>query len=642
MRKVIVGLIVAIIIIILLVPYIFGQVLCTTFKKQVLLLNKHPNVFSVSVVKYDNGWFSTNAELLITQPTPPLMLQQYPNLPKKMTYMANLQLHHGPLTFVSSSLSPHAMRWGQGVVTGQVKVVTPLDKAMPQVKGLNQPITVLGAISMTGNVHLMLQTGSYQIFNAKPMPEKLSIGSITFDGFIKSLGRATSMASSTQKTGKSVAVTDAGSVVQQVLSTQLASFKGSFHIKGIDVQGDTSVSIPEVMGHFNYVQHADDYLTGKATMTVPSVVMRDSTQGQLAQINNLKLSTDKELNQSKVKLSQQVTVDSVDLPHGMSIKNIKLNWSLDNANLPGDLIFEQEAPQLDSVPKARQQTVMLKLLDGFLRGSTFTLKTLQADVPQLGNIAINGSVQLPSELPPGSDLFTRNIMALQASHAQFNVSVPAVLLKLLPPMPVMGPGPVLPPGSKPMMKPQVPAPIGLVDLALSRGYIEHKGDSLVSAIEYKNGELFANGKVVDLTPPKVESNKPASSSNQKETPQIMKHIKVTSFKLVPAQPTPVGQVTATGSQPAATLPAANDAMSAVPAQQPVQTQAVQTGTTGSSATIQKPLHESTQVSTISVPNKTYNTTETVQQQTQQMNAALSSNPNLNSSVNTKQTPARED
>lgn len=637
MRKYLIGLVVIIILVILLLPYIFGQVLCNTFKKQVLAMNKRPNVLSISVVKYDKGWFSTNAELLITQPSSMIFTDKKPGFPKHLTYQLNLQMHHGPLTFITSKLSPHAMRWGQGAFTGQFKLVTPVAKYFPNIRGANKPVQLLGAVSMHGNIHFMAQTNPLQILGDKKFPGTVNIGAVTIDLLLKKLNQPSQQPQSSSNTDqkKPGSVTDAESLAQEVSGSQLASITGNFHINGITVKHQTIGTAPDISGQFDYVEHADNYFTGKSTVSIPTVTLTDAKQNNVATVKSVSITMQKLLNKQKVNISQQVNVASVNLGEAMQVKNIKLDWALNNASLAGDLAIEQEGPQFSAVPKARRMHLFIGLLDKLLLGSNLKLTTLQADVPQFGHFEINGSATLPKQLPPGQRLLFRNLMALQTSQAELNLSVPAMLLKLLPPAIPMGPGPVVPPGSKPMMKPMMPAPVGMIHMALSKGYIKKQGDNLVSHLVYKDGQILANGKPFSLAPP-VE-HKPVNfnqspkvelkGANMPVIPEsnFKAHDAVPMMKLQPAKPADKSQQN---------KPVRNDAKLAKPMQLAHNT-AAQPAATSS-------LKESTAVSTISVPNKMINTSKTIKQQTKQMDDALSSNPNLSSSANTKQTPARED
>lgn len=460
MRKFLVGLLIAVVLLILTIPLIMGLIVASEFKKQINRFN-YPGV-KVELISYHTGWFTSQATLRVNQQLP-AVLRRLPILNNKpidhLTYLANLRIYHGPVALASTLKRHHQLFWGQGAVSGELHLTEPQLSVLTELQGLDTPARLFAILTITGNLNVSLQHDAVKYTN-------------TDQGIMLNLGTTLSHFTIDYMTSSEV--------------------HGTFRMQGLQfAHKATEVYIAPYESSFNYHKVQTSWLGESQLKTSEIDILLEGQQ--VAKLFNVTLLTSKSLIDNKLSAEQILTADKVQamnndfsqLRYDLAVQGLNFTALSKLRKLAGNSLFLN--------PDDRKKAI-LQLLPSLLEGVEYKLNTLQAQTP-VGFMQFTGFWQMPQTLnyPMADNKEIQDFFRTGEGQLNVNLPVPHDEQALIAGI-ISAPGPVLPAGSK-MQNQQVNMLDVLLYSAYNKGYLVRQNNRLVATIKFENGILTINGKL---------------------------------------------------------------------------------------------------------------------------------------------------
>ncbi|OGT31819.1 MAG: hypothetical protein A3E87_02480 [Gammaproteobacteria bacterium RIFCSPHIGHO2_12_FULL_35_23] len=466
MRKTLIGLLIAIIIFILLLPYYLGEAIATEFKAQLQNFNKSPDAIYASVINYQTHWFTTDATVLITQQTPIFLKQLNPQIkwPAQIVYQLQLTINHGPFVYINCpQLNVSGLFWTRGIATGTIKLISPKSDIIKSIQGLNQPIKVLLVVDMNGALQIFAKTGSYQL-----LTDQLAL---------KFLG------------AKIQLLIDNASGISNVSHLQ-----GKTIFYGLEAQfqqGKLIILPASLTYNYNTV---NKLWLGKKTLTIPAISLISPQGKLLVSISNVNFATTREREANTLTVKQLLSIDHLIINNNV-IKNIQAEFEINNVKIMPVIALQNIVRNVKGYsPQKANQNFLIEFAK-LLTGVNVQLNYLQANFP-FGTISMQGILTLPATVPvmpaPAKLKYLFN-----NAVGQLQIKMPITILQ--PGLFMQEPGPVLPVGTPVMTRPNfIDLMSALASSAYEKNYLIKENGQLIANLDYNQGALVANNIPVDF------------------------------------------------------------------------------------------------------------------------------------------------
>lgn len=442
MRKLITWFIAALIVLIIIIPFLMGLLVRNEFIKQLGRLN-YPGV-KIIVLSYDTGCFTSRAQLQIETPVPNA-LQRLPALTahpiNHFTYLANIRIYHGPVALARMLNHHHHLFFGQSAASGEFHLVTPYLDLSTGLQGLDSPAHLFAVLTLSGKLHLFINHDAIKyfdttngiLFGTGPIDVKLTLDH----------------AMSKQITGK-MSITDL-----QFAYKTMQIFASHYVMRFI-------------------INKISPIWTGQHHIQIDELSVSSNNQ-QAAKFNQIDLTILRSFEKGKFSAHQT-----------LNIQRLQFSDHVFN-ELHADLLAQGLNINLLS-----QAHVSPK----WLVGSTYQLKTLTAQ-SDLGPITLSGIWNMPKILPPKLPASHAFGIFLSSGNGslQANLPMPTDETSLVAGI-ISEPGPVLPPGAH-FKNPQANMLSVMLYSLYNRGLLKKEGDHLVANLRYQQGELKINKRSIN-------------------------------------------------------------------------------------------------------------------------------------------------
>jgi uncharacterized protein YdgA (DUF945 family) len=481
MKKYLLILLVIIALVVVFLPFCMGRMMASQFKREVNNLH-YPGV-TVKLENYHTGWFMSNATLTVTRSFPRILKALSRNssktFPQTISYTAKLHIYHGPVALAYNIKHQKQLFWGQGVAVGTLALndadALPIFK---QLQGIEQPASLFAVFSMSGKATVMSAHSGMRYVNVNK-------------GLIVNIGRAQS---------------------SLYLSKSSDQINGSMTLDSVNITSKKGqVDLSPINIDFNLKRNADVLWYGNYSFTLPKLVVSSGDQTLLT-LNKLAINTHTNIDNDLFAGNMGMTIDNITAMK-YQINQVKLDMDFKGYHVPAllDLIKAKKANSFSTDKDARRNQQLDMLVD-VLKGASIVLNTFQANTP-IGPVKLSGHVDLPDSLSlPKAGKADDRLSGLGKQvllHGELTLPLPAKQVN--PAGLAMGPGPVMPAGTKPYNSGTMMLNM-IIQSAYQKGYFAKVGDRLAAVLDLKDGEATLNGK------PFPEKPKPVATPLQDKTP----------------------------------------------------------------------------------------------------------------------------
>jgi uncharacterized protein YdgA (DUF945 family) len=166
MRKLLFSGIALILAILVIVPLVMGQIVKHEFKRALNQQSLSHNIH-LSLVKYDTGWFSSQATLQIRTPLPwfASALTSKKTLPQQITYTTTLRIYHGPISIIRRFNGHRRWYWGHGIASGLLMPLKPQPAFFNKLQSPEKPLHLFVKFDMNGSIALQLYRDDFKFID---------------------------------------------------------------------------------------------------------------------------------------------------------------------------------------------------------------------------------------------------------------------------------------------------------------------------------------------------------------------------------------------------------------------------------------------------------------------------------------------
>lgn len=441
--------------------YVTGMVTEGKIKESIELVNRTNGLY-VEIKDYERGWFKSKANLV--------WHFQFPNKhTKKMEttdFKMPLKVFHGPVI-----VSPDGMKLGMGYADTVVEMP---DKNLKQMKDLFTTQSTAPTLNLSLFVNLLGKTS----FNAA-VPDFTLIA---------------------KKGGARLNWHGLDSSVH--IASDMRSFNGYFNIDGFNFsRKDMTAKMDAVKTNYNLYENSDGLLLGKADLSFPSLVVKQSGK-VIFELSKFDMTSGSTQEGDVVNSDLSLTLDKVfanNQTYGPGELHFMLN-NLDSKALARINELAQKAQVASDQQKKRLLMAMMPEIPKLLsHGAKLQIDPFNFKLP---NGKIEGNLHI--SLPQGS--FNNPFEMVRKIEGKGRLAVPAKLVKeamvdtlakkmmnnqLQQAFAQQNNGNTIQPmDAKQQAQDMVDKKIsGLID----KGVITRNGDDYVIAFTFKNGKLMVNG-----------------------------------------------------------------------------------------------------------------------------------------------------
>jgi len=495
-RAMIVGIIIIIVIIAIFLPLVMGLIIKNDVYNAIRATSSLKNV-AVKVDQYHLGWFRSHAIVDISMPMPPeaksLLSDNNAVLPETITWKANLTIHHGPFSSISENQQHRKVFYGEGVINGNLYLSDPKPGLFNELKGLDTPTKVMVRFMASGKQAVTFKHGPLAIEDRK-------------DNVQFQISKGT---------------------VEIITNRQLNSAALNAHLNDVTISNEdkSEVNLSALILATNLKRNQEGLWIGTKSMNIPEITWMKNKQLMLTVAGVQFLADIKEENK-KLNTSNTLTIASItSAPQvGVELNTFKFLLEFNQLNYEPILVLKKtyQSGLYKNMPlKERQSLALTALYQGFLGSQV--LFDLSFNGP-FGFVHTYGQVNLPTKPILKKATINSFVNWLPNMVGKSTVLLPSdASEKLTRDQVPLGPGPVIPPGSKlantenqSMMageKSRVMMASMIEDL-YSKGFLQKENGQYVSNIDYCNGKLSVNNKIVWPLPKKTSIKTQSATKGQ--------------------------------------------------------------------------------------------------------------------------------